>query len=208
LQGDPAKVYVKNNSGMQPVGESFVREARFRAEGNGTGELEVKLAIPFFELQELLAKDKIQVVTEVNARVVAEIYYLGVGFKITEHSSKVCGFEIQTGSPQKVGLSTCADSVDELVIPNVEETAPSADLISLSPEAYASETRRKNLTFGSLMGVFAALAATCFACGLCIGRHRGQSARELDFYFPDIEKEVAKMNSSQPFSMTEPQQPQ
>jgi len=197
-QGDPAKVYVKTDFGLSQVGESFVLDSRFRAEGNGTGGLELKIALPFFEALTLLAKETVQVVTEVNAQAEAEIFFLGVGFRIAEKSSKVCGFEIATGSPQKVGYSACADSVEELVIPAVNDTTEVADLISMSPELFEYETGRKNLAFGSLMAAFAVLSASCLACGMWISRRRGQDARDLNLDFPAIEKEVAELRNQLP----------
>jgi len=151
---------------LEPVGESFVTDSTFAAKGEGTGGLTLKIALPFLEAMDLLSKEKVQVVTEINALAEAEMFFLGVGVKIAEKSSKVCGFELALFPEQKVGYSACADSLEDLVIPDVNATTEVADLITMSPELYEYETQRKNMAFGSLMAVSALLAMSLLACGV------------------------------------------
>jgi len=197
-QGEPSKVYLRDGLVLEPVGESFVTDSTFAAKGEGTGGLMLKIALPFLEAMDLLSKEKVQVVTEINAQAEAEMFFLGVGVKVAEKSSKVCGFELALFPEQKVGYSACADSLEDLVIPDVNATTEVADLITMSPELYEYETQRKNVAFGGLMAVSALLAMSLLACGVRAQRRPGgaKEAREAKIEAP-VAAPVAETGSQQ-----------
>jgi hypothetical protein len=169
FQGEPSTVYVKDGDDLHPIGKSFVVDSTFPIGGTGASGVSLELSLPFFEAMELMSRPKLQIVTEINALAEAESFFLGIGIKITEASSKFCGFELTMAPEQKAGFSSCANSLDELVIPDINATIEEADLITMSPELYAYETRRKNLAFGSLMGMSGSLAVALFAYGMHAG---------------------------------------
>eukprot|EP00443_Scrippsiella_acuminata_P024587 CAMPEP_0115230160 /NCGR_PEP_ID=MMETSP0270-20121206/32574_1 /TAXON_ID=71861 /ORGANISM="Scrippsiella trochoidea, Strain CCMP3099" /LENGTH=213 /DNA_ID=CAMNT_0002644747 /DNA_START=327 /DNA_END=968 /DNA_ORIENTATION=- len=175
-QGEPSKVYLRDGPDLQPVGESFVTNSSFAAHGEGTGGVTLSINLPFMQAIELLSRDKVQVVLEINALAEAEISFLGMGITSAEETSRICGFELALMPEQRVGHSACADTLADLVIPDLNTTTEVADLITMSPELYDDATHRKNVAFGSLMVVSATLAASLLACGVrmgCLGH--GQS---------------------------------
>merc|ERR1712151_835483 len=70
-----------------------------------------------------------------------------------------------------------AFSLEDLVIPDVDSEEVIPDTLEMSPENFASKSRKKNLVLGLAMGSSLALALLMLACGLA--RLRGpRAARE------------------------------
>jgi len=167
LQGgnvSAGEVFLKEASGLKPLGVSLVPEVAFSPGGQANLTAVLDLSVPFWDAFYLLAANKLQIVAEFRVLARAQMSYLGLEFWIEEEQRQVCGFEARMFTMQ-IGEVACASTFDDLVIPEAGDTTVVEDRFEMSPERYAAETRKKNAIFGSICAVSLVLALASGVCG-------------------------------------------
>lgn len=185
------QVFLKAESGLKPIGVSQVPETSFPREGAANLTAVLKLSLPLLEAFDLLAADSVQIVAEFRVLAKAQMEYLGQKMWVAQEQDQVCGFEVRM--PDEVGNAACASTLDELVIPDFDDTSEVEDTMEMTPEYYEYETRQKNLTFGSILAATFVLSLASGACGARLVRRAlrasgREEAREAKVKEPEAQQ--------------------
>mmetsp|Transcript_124341 Transcript_124341/g.310883 ORF Transcript_124341/g.310883 Transcript_124341/m.310883 type:complete len:274 (-) Transcript_124341:545-1366(-) len=162
-QREVGQILIKDGVVLKPVGQTSVPDAVIPTHGKSVSGSSMALSMPVAEAGAFLAKPLFQMVFYAHTRTEANPHFFGFPMVTVENSDKVCGFEVRM-STQTFGPLQCADTLEELVIPDVD-AEPKPELLHLSEQYIAELEMQRDAAFGSILAISFLGAAVSTALG-------------------------------------------